>query len=148
MHLCKRCLTEKDSDGLLHQMFWPRQLPNFSAASTVLAWDELKSGKSLETLLKLLKKLQVSRKCSKSLMESILTPFCSFHKPICIFSNDLQCKMWWKPLKMSPNFWPLLYVYMLIMVKMCFCQKLSSLQVLVFLCLENKWALTSNSYWA
>lgn len=80
--------------------------------------------------------------------ESILTPFCSFHKPICIFSNDLQCKMWWKPLKMSPNFWPLLYVYMLIMVKMCFCQKLSSLQVLVFLCLENKWALTSNSYWA
>ena len=37
--LCKGYLTKKESDGVLHQMTWPPQSPNFIPVEMV--WDEL-----------------------------------------------------------------------------------------------------------
>jgi transposase len=37
--LCKRHLTKKESDGGLHQMTWPPQLPDLNPIEMV--WDEL-----------------------------------------------------------------------------------------------------------
>ena len=36
---CQRYLTKKESDGVLHQMTWPPQLPNLNPIQMV--WDEL-----------------------------------------------------------------------------------------------------------
>ena len=37
--LCKGYLTKKESDGVLHLMTWPPQLPDFNP--TEMVWDEL-----------------------------------------------------------------------------------------------------------
>jgi hypothetical protein len=37
--LCKGYLTKKESDGVLHQIAWPPQSPDFNRIEMV--WDEL-----------------------------------------------------------------------------------------------------------
>ena len=46
--LCKGYLTKKESDGVLHQITWPPQLPNLIPIEMV--WDELESSQQILTI--------------------------------------------------------------------------------------------------